>query len=449
MSGQTSTESDESLTQATLDRSGTQLNSPALPQSSSFMSPSSQGSGSSIRNQFSFMNNYQPPVNLGSVQNQPAPDANQSPINMSVSAAISGASATLAHTEEPELKKVKLAHFNFFKNQLFPDSAKHGMKAYASQGRQQNMYTNHKKLEERIGGILCCTVCLDLPSTAIYQCNNGHLMCAGCFQHLLADARLKDEQSTCPNCRCEISKSSCSRNLAVEKTLSELPASCQYCNELFARNCVEGHQRNECIERPSKCSYQRIGCTWEGPFHELKEHDDNCGHPNRPCREIIDFLQVKDSAYEEEEHALSSLVNMLSYEKICFNDLQFKQYRTDELTPKLYFETNRFSAFFHQWVLKARLNDNQKNPNLSLNRHISIQLILKSRLSSSQSSLEIKFCVLKGPFGEVPISPRVHMFEFNANKLETDYIKLDIKPADCNKLLSSKIINFRCFMFQV
>jgi hypothetical protein len=152
---------------------------------------------------------------------------------------------------------------------------------------------------------------------------------------------------------------------------------------------------------------------------------------------------------EEEEHALSSLVNMLSYEKICFNDLQFKQYRTDELTPKLYFETNRFSAFFHQWVLKARVNDNQKNPNLSLNRHISIQLILKSRLSSSQTSLEIKFCVLKGPFGEVPLGPRVHSFEFNQNKLETDYIKLDIKPDDCNKLLSSKIINFRCFMFQV
>ena len=32
-----------------------------------------------------------------------------------------------------------------------------------------NIYMVHKKLEERIGGILCCTVCLDLPKTAIYQ----------------------------------------------------------------------------------------------------------------------------------------------------------------------------------------------------------------------------------------------------------------------------------------
>jgi len=29
--------------------------------------------------------------------------------------------------------------------------------------------TNNYKLEERLNGILCCTVCLDLPSVAVYQ----------------------------------------------------------------------------------------------------------------------------------------------------------------------------------------------------------------------------------------------------------------------------------------
>ena len=75
--------------------------------------------------------------------------------------------------------------------------------------------------------------------------------------------------------------------------------------------------------------------------------------------------------------------------------MQFKQYKTDEITPKLYFETNRFSAFFHQWVLKARINDNQKNPNLTIDRFLSYQLILKSKLSTNQASLDLRFCVLK------------------------------------------------------
>lgn len=45
------------------------------------------------------------------------------------------------------------------------------------------------------------------------QCSNGHLMCAGCFTHLLADARIRDETATCPNCRVEISRSLATRNL--------------------------------------------------------------------------------------------------------------------------------------------------------------------------------------------------------------------------------------------
>lgn len=39
--------------------------------------------------------------------------------------------------------------------------------------------------------------------------------------------RLRDQVATCPNCRVEISKSTASRNLAVEKAVSELPSDCQ------------------------------------------------------------------------------------------------------------------------------------------------------------------------------------------------------------------------------
>lgn len=39
--------------------------------------------------------------------------------------------------------------------------------------------------------------------------------------------RLRDQVATCPNCRVEISKSNASRNLAVEKAVSELPSECQ------------------------------------------------------------------------------------------------------------------------------------------------------------------------------------------------------------------------------
>ena len=221
------------------------------------------------------------------------------------------ASSTL--NDEPEHKKVKLTHYSI------KSDIKHQNMLSNFYNQNNNYYLGHKKLEERIGGILCCTVCLDLPQTAIYQCTNGHLMCAGCFSHLLADARLKDEQATCPNCRCEISKTSCCRNLAVEKTLSELPASCIYCNMMTPRNLLDLHQKNECLERPTKCVYKRIGCTWEGPYHEIEIHGEQCSHPNKPAKEIMPFLNEKDSQVEEERQSLLQLVNFLSLEKVCFN----------------------------------------------------------------------------------------------------------------------------------
>lgn len=82
----------------------------------------------------------------------------------------------------------------------------------------------------------------------VLQCSNGHLMCAGCFTHILADARLRDETATCPSCRTEISKASATRNLAVENAVSELPSECQYCSKHFPRNSLERHE-SECEER--------------------------------------------------------------------------------------------------------------------------------------------------------------------------------------------------------
>ena len=58
-----------------------------------------------------------------------------------------------------------------------------------------------------------------------------------------------------------------------------------------------------------------------------------------------------------------------------FSDLQMRPYRTDDFITKLYYETSRFSAFNLQWVVKAHVNDNQKNPSLTLKRSLTYQLV--------------------------------------------------------------------------
>lgn len=182
MSQQSSSES-SSLTRPTTPSTSalnTSILTPnsTLPQTSSYSTPAAISStptqASSINSIMNFIYpNYQSQHHL----NMDTGNVLESSASMSVAAAISGASATLA--DEPELKKVKLSHFHsYYQNQLFNDSLKQAnlqhmssklMSSSAASSMSNNIYMVHKKLEERIGGILCCTVCLDLPQTVIYQ----------------------------------------------------------------------------------------------------------------------------------------------------------------------------------------------------------------------------------------------------------------------------------------
>ena len=59
---------------------------------------------------------------------------------------------------------------------------------------------------------------------------------------------------------------------------------------------------------------------------------------------------------------------------LSFVDLQMKPYRTDEFIHKLFYETSRFGAFNNQWVVKARINSNQRDPTQSSERDITYQV---------------------------------------------------------------------------
>ncbi|XP_020740163.2 zinc finger TRAF-type-containing protein 1 isoform X3 [Odocoileus virginianus] len=336
------------------------------------------------------------------------------------------------------------------------------------------------KLEERLYSVLCCTVCLDLPKASVYQatfsltspgympwgrhqprhasegccswcpvlgCTNGHLMCAGCFIHLLADARLKEEQATCPNCRCEISKSLCCRNLAVEKAVSELPSECGFCLCQFPRSILERHQKEECQDRVTQCKYKRIGCPWHGPFHELTVHEAACAHPTKTGNELMEILDEMDQSHRKEMQLYNSIFSLLSFEKIGYTEVQFRPYRTDDFITRLYYETPRFTVLNQTWVLKARVNDSERNPNLSCKRTLSFQLLLKSKVTAP---LECSFLLLKGPYDDVKISPVIYHFVFTNESNETDYVPLPIVDSvECNKLLAAKNINLRLFLFQI
>ncbi|XP_052755667.1 zinc finger TRAF-type-containing protein 1 homolog isoform X4 [Galleria mellonella] len=301
------------------------------------------------------------------------------------------------------------------------------------------------KLEHRLGGILCCAVCLDLPQAAVYQCSNGHLMCAPCFTHLLADARLRDESATCPNCRVEISKTSASRNLAVEKTVSELPSECKYCTRVFPRHSLQHHEDSACEERLTGCRYACIGCGWRGPAHEAAAHEAACAAPRRSAADVVPLLAEHERRAAAALAVHRQLLDLLSCEQITINDLQLKPYRTEEFVHKLYYETSRFNAFNLQWVVKAFVNKNQRDPTQSTEREITYQVILKSKPSVAVS---VQWVWLRGPYGEARVEPRLAAHAFHEAEPDAPPLPLPLAdPGDANRLLANKAIHLRLTMF--
>lgn len=74
--------------------------------------------------------------------------------------------------DEPEAKKVKLAHYQYLNlienlkqtNSMMNGGGNNNNLTAALSYTNSSIFMVHKKLEERIGGILCCTVCLGWSS---------------------------------------------------------------------------------------------------------------------------------------------------------------------------------------------------------------------------------------------------------------------------------------------
>lgn len=84
---------------------------------------------------------------------------------------------------------------------------------------------------------LICPICLRLPDKQIFQCINGHAICAKCCESV----------KTCPHCRVSFKKGKI-RNRAMESFLGSIKCSCPYksngCTEILRRMELQDHKKN-------------------------------------------------------------------------------------------------------------------------------------------------------------------------------------------------------------
>lgn len=132
---------------------------------------------------------------------------------------------------------------------------------------------------------------------------------------------------------------------------------------------------------------------------------------------------------------------------VGLTDLQLRPYRTDDFITKLFYETSRFSAFNLQWVVKAHIISSHKSPNMSVQREVQYQLIVKSKL---QNTVSLRYVALRGPYGDMKVKPAIYDAEFSAESTEGPLRDLPLlDDVECNKQMSAKTINMRLILFQL
>ena len=68
------------------------------------------------------------------------------------------------------------------------------------------------------------------------------------------------------------------------------------------------------------CKFKRLGCPWQGPYHEVAGHQENlCSYPEKKGMELMGYLDAIDEKHAKECKLFDSITGLLSYEKITIN----------------------------------------------------------------------------------------------------------------------------------
>ncbi|KAG9137776.1 hypothetical protein Leryth_019397 [Lithospermum erythrorhizon] len=124
---------------------------------------------------------------------------------------------------------------------------------------EKNAMNSANNLKE----LLQCPVCDISMYPPIYQCPNGHTICADCRTRI---------ESRCPTCRFELGDIRC---LALEKVGESLELPCRYqslgCNDIFPYYSKLQHEQH-CHFQPYNCPYAGSECSVVGDIATLVEH---------------------------------------------------------------------------------------------------------------------------------------------------------------------------------
>jgi hypothetical protein len=113
--------------------------------------------------------------------------------------------------------------------------------------------SNHFSTMKCAADLLDCTICFQLSDEKIYQCFEGHLVCAICMEALW-----RQNAQACPTCRGKLpDKKECIRSRLAEALISSSKSVCEHCRLEMSRADLRQHHLH-CPENKGRCVFLRF-----------------------------------------------------------------------------------------------------------------------------------------------------------------------------------------------
>lgn len=147
---------------------------------------------------------------------------------------------------------------------------------------------------------------------------------------------------------------------------------------LFHKTCVMGSIQWKGNNAVVRCRNITKGIRNTIKKKRKKRQKSSTSNLNSPTTPRSTRSTTTTTTDKNKSHIDENLRNFLrQYLKKSFSmtDLRLQSYRTDEFIHKLFYETTRFSAFNHQWIVKAIVNNSQRDVHHSNDRFITYQVI--------------------------------------------------------------------------
>ena len=161
--------------------------------------------------------------------------------------------------------------------------------------------TSPPVVDEETRTLASCPICYDIPRTVnIYQCTNGHCLCASCLRKI----QNATQRSRCPSCDISIplDKSKVCRNLIAEairdRHVQHDILQCQFPGCTYQAHIIQLLIHEErCLKRYVTCPATHTNlCTWTGPLADLINHMSS--------RQCVQFIRADPDTKVYSQHLI-------------------------------------------------------------------------------------------------------------------------------------------------